>query len=68
MDPFDVNEILAREMFVQHWWPEGPWEKRREAWLTGPTENVRDTWRESARKLRLALAAEGVFVMRSRDA
>jgi len=63
----DVNEILAREMFVQHWWPEGPWGERREAWTTRATEEVRQTWRDSANKLRLALAADGIFVMRSRD-
>ncbi len=63
----DVAEILARELFVQNWWPEGPWDLRREAWDSRATREVKQSWREKARKLQLALAGDGIFIIRTSE-
>lgn len=63
----DVNEILARELFVMGGGEsERGREFSRDAW-EGLTPTIRKSWLLMANQLRLALAADGVFVMRSRD-
>lgn len=64
MDPMDVNEILAREMWALSSGRDP--EDSRAYWIKHMAIGGGE-WRDKAIRLRLALATDGIFVMRSRD-